>query len=143
MEHAISSTGIPSGEQHPPWQDGERRYGPDTPGAYDRSLKTHAEGRAGGGLWDHEVGGGGEVVVVEHLYAPVGERKRVSTISKESARFVAKVRQRLDVSMLSPSELRVWGDLEQGHSVEWIARHRGLRRESVERIKVKLAAGGM
>lgn len=141
-EHSIASTGIPSGEQHPPWQEGGRTYGPETPGAYDRSLKVHAEGRPGGGLWDHDIGGGGEVINPPHLYAPTGER-RLSTMSRRSSEYVSQVRPRLDPTTLSPSELRVWSDLEQGHAIGWIASHRGMRRDSVKRIMDKLKAGGL
>lgn len=139
----IQSTGIPSGEQHPPWQEGATAYGPETPGAYARAIRTFGESVAGGGFWDHERGGGGEVLVPAHLYAPTGERRRLSTVSRRSAQFVERVRPRLDATQLSPSEIRVWQDLEQGHAVEWIASHRGMRRDSVKRIMDKLRAGGL
>lgn len=132
------------GEHHPPWIDGGVTYGPETPGAYTRSLKVHAEGRAGGGLWDHEVGGGGEVTATVHLYATHDERgRRVTTVSRRSVEYVAAVRPRLDPDTLSPTELRVWADLVAGHAVEWIAGHRGMRRSTVKRIMDKLRAGGL
>lgn len=133
--------GTPTGEHHPPWQDGGTKYGPATPGGYTRTIRVHSEGRAGGGLWDHEVGGGGESLVTQ--YQPLTEDgMKLSTVSRRSAEYVRSV-PKLDPARLTPSELKVWGDLQAGHAVEWIAGHRQMRRTTVTRIMDRLKAGGL
>lgn len=63
-ERSISSTGIPDGDQHPPWKHEGVTYGPANPTTYDKDRMNHEETLEGGGLWNREQTG--EHVVQAH-----------------------------------------------------------------------------
>lgn len=74
----IGSTGIPSGEEHPPWTDSGRTYGPANPTTYEKDRRMHEETQEGGGLWNPELAGEARPVLAsdrdETGRPPLGKR---------------------------------------------------------------------
>lgn len=83
----ISSTGIPSGDEHPPWKHQGKTYGPANPTTYDKDQQMHEETLEGGGLWDPDKAGEARPVVSsdrdENGLAPLGQRIRERVLREQ------------------------------------------------------------
>lgn len=121
-------THAPDGNEHPPWNDSGRTYGPSTPGGYTAAIRDHRQSIAGGGLWDPSVGGGGERLA--RLYDEERGPRRLSTVSGRAQRAAKAA----DPRTMTPIERQVYEAALQGHAPDWIAPRLHVRRSHIERL---------
>lgn len=138
-ERSISSTGIPDGDEHPPWVDGGEKYGPANPTTYVKDIKAHMERD----YWDHEAAGQPAPPHAHERDAegkvPLGRRvderkKREQGFSYSHEETKTRIRALLyDVEKMG---------LEVGRIVEsmqWMALDEALRRPSLRKTAEAMA----